>query len=105
MELEVRPDSVIINIHLEDAQLEDSQVAVSDSSQHVSTKREKVWVVARCSLIVALASLLAGMNLGFSSPALLDLRNENTTTPAQLLTGSLLPSMFGVSVQLALANC
>ena len=60
-------------------------------------RKEYVWVVARCSLIACLISLVAGMTVGFSSPALLELTNENLTTPAQQLQeGSTLSSLFGV---------
>ena len=59
--------------------------------------KEYVWVVARCSLVACLISFVAGMTIGFSSPALLELTSENLTTPTQQLQeGSTLSSMFGV---------
>lgn len=59
----------------------------------------RVWVVARCTLIVCLASLVGGMNGGFTTSTLLELQNVNLTTPAQHFSsnGSTLPNLFGVS--------
>ena len=60
--------------------------------------RGRIRVVAMCALVASLGSLLVGMNLGFSSPALLELTNENLTTPAQYFDDeeSKLISAFGV---------
>lgn len=60
--------------------------------------KERVWVVARCALTACLASFVAGMTGGFSSPALQDLSNPNLTTPAQYFSdSSVLHSIFAVS--------
>lgn len=60
--------------------------------------KERIWVVARCALIACLASLVGGMNAGFSSPTLHELQDPLLTTPAQLFSNtSKLPSLFGVS--------
>ena len=60
--------------------------------------KERVWVVVQCTLIASLSSLVAGMATSFSSPALLELSNENLTIPTQQLQRtSILFSVFGVS--------
>ena len=65
--------------------------------------KERVRVVARCVLIVCLASVVAGMNIGFSSPALPELKNSTLTPYHQLFPNdaSLLDSIFGVRIR----NC
>ena len=64
-----------------------------------------VLVVARCCIIASIASFLAGMSLGFSSPALLELTNENLTIPVQLFDDeTVLPSIFGVRVNNAASS-
>ena len=61
--------------------------------------KERVWVVAMCALTACLASLGAGMNGGFSSPALVQLEDINSTiiTSSQRfnITGSY-SNFFGV---------
>ena len=59
--------------------------------------KERLRVVARCSIIASLASFVSGINVGFSSPALLELTNENMTTSAQYIgDGDAVLSTFGV---------
>ncbi len=73
-------------------------VACPHDSAKATQSKERVWVVFRCSFIASLASLLAGMAGGFTSPALLELSNENLTIPTQYFnSSSILPSVFGVS--------
>lgn len=61
--------------------------------------KEGVWVVTRCTLIASLASVIAGMSGGITSPALLELSNENQTIVSQYFDEeSLLPSLFGVLI-------
>lgn len=60
--------------------------------------KERVRVVARCALIACLATLVGGMNGGFTSSTLLQLQNPKLTTPAQFFSNtSTLPNVFGVS--------
>lgn len=76
-----------------------SSVKTTTSITSESQGKEKVCVVARCALTACLASLVAGMNAGFTSPALLELQNPNLTTPAQFFSNdSILPSVFAVSI-------
>ena len=75
------------------------------SSCSSTTPSCSVLVVARCCIIACIASFLAGMSLGFSSPALLELTNENLTIPVQLFDDeSVLPSIFGVRVNNAASS-
>ena len=64
-------------------ELEDDISSITPSGSTESWSRGRVKVVARCALVASLGSLLIGMNVGFPSPALLELTNENLTTPAQ----------------------
>ena len=60
--------------------------------------KERVWIVALCSFIASLSSLVGGMAAAFTSPALLELSNTNLTIPTQQLqSSSILFSVFGVS--------
>ncbi len=64
-----------------------------------SKGKERVLVVARCVLTVCLASLVAGMNGGFTSPALPELENPTLTSENQLfMNTTVLPNAFGVSL-------
>ena len=56
---------------------------------------ERVWMVAMCSLIACLASLVNGMMLGFSSPALTQLQ-FNVSTEDQIAPTDIRYSLFGV---------
>ena len=58
---------------------------------------ERIWVVAMCSLIACLASLVNGMMLGFSSPALTQLQ-FNVSTEYQINSTDIKYSLFGVGV-------
>lgn len=95
------------NYGLGDEQLASSDITSSTrtAASIVSTQEQdesSVWVVARCALIACLASLVGGMNAGFSSSTLLELQNLDFTTPAQHFgNGSTLPNLFGVSC----SNC
>ena len=60
---------------------------------------ERVWKVAMCSLIACLASLVNGMMLGFSSPALTQLQ-FNVTLKDQIDPSDIKYSLFGVRVDL-----
>ena len=57
---------------------------------------ERIWVVAMCSLIACLASVVNGMMLGFSSPALSQLQS-NVTPEYQISNTDIKYSLFGVS--------
>ena len=57
---------------------------------------ERVWVVAMCSLIACLASLVNGMMLGFSSPALTQLQFNVTPESYRISTTDIRYSLFGV---------
>ncbi len=57
--------------------------------------KERVWSVAMCALIACLASLLNGMMLGFSSPALKQLQ-FNVSEEFQLDPTNVKYSLFGV---------
>ena len=59
--------------------------------------KERVWIVAMCSFIAFLASVVAGMSGGVTSLALLELSNENQTTELQYFnSSSILP---GVTIE------
>ena len=62
--------------------MEDDISSTSSSSTELWS-RGRVRVVAMCAFVASLGSVLIGMNFGFPSPALLELTNENLTTPAQ----------------------
>ena len=62
-------------------------------------KGERVWMVAICSLIACLASLVNGMMLGFSSPALTQLQ-FNVSAEDQINDTDVRYSLFGVRVDL-----
>lgn len=60
--------------------------------------KERVSIVAICSLIASLSLFSAGFAVAFTSPTLLELSNENLTIPSQFINASsFLPSVFGVS--------
>ena len=61
---------------------------------------ERVWVVAMCSLIACLASLVNGMMLGFSSPALTQLQ-FNVSEVDRIKDTDIRYSLFGVCVMLS----
>ena len=69
------------------------------SEQDIAKKgKERISVVAMCSLIASLTLLSAGFAVAFTSPTLLELSNENLTIPSQFINASsILPSAFGVS--------
>ena len=60
-----------------------------------SARSERVWWVAVCSLIACLASLVNGMMLGFSSPALTQLQ-FNVTETEKINATDIRYSLFGV---------
>ena len=68
-----------------------------DPYQGTLTK-ERVWTVAVCALTACLASLLNGMMLGFSSPALKQLQ-FNVSVEFQLSSTDVKYSLFGVSAR------
>lgn len=78
----------------------DESVPLTDTEALKPTNnKERIWVVARCSFIASLASMLAGMSSAFTSPALMELSNETLIPTSQLLnSSSILPSVFGVSL-------
>ena len=80
-------------------ELEDGLSSPTPNGSTESWGRGRIRVVAMCALVASLGSLLVGMNLGFSSPALLELTNENLTTPAQYFDDEepKLISAFGVN--------
>ena len=59
---------------------------------------ERVWRVVMCSMIACLASLVSGMMLGFSSPALTQLQ-FNVLKEDQINSTDIKYSLFGVCVQ------
>ena len=87
--------------HTETSQLTDPLLANSSTKQPPAKDaliKERVWIVALCSLIASLSSLVGGMATSFASPALLELSNANLTIPTQQLkSSSILFSVFGVS--------
>ena len=58
---------------------------------------ERVWMVAMCSMIACLASLVNGMMLGFSSPALTQLQ-FNISKEDRINSTDIRYSLFGVRV-------
>ena len=64
---------------------------------------ERVWMVAMCSMIACLASLVNGMMLGFSSPALTQLQ-FNVSKEDQINSTDIKYSLFGVCVQYMLCT-
>ena len=61
----------------------EDDISSTSSGSIESWSRGRVRVVAMCAFVASLGSVLIGMNFGFPSPALLELTNENLTTPAQ----------------------
>lgn len=61
----------------------------------LSSKSERVWIVAMCSVIACLASVVNGMMLGFSSPALTQLQ-FNVSENIQIKSTDIKYSLFGV---------
>lgn len=60
---------------------------------------ERVWTVAMCSMIACLASLVNGMMLGFSSPALTQLQ-FNVSEELKISSTDIKYSLFGVGTHL-----
>ena len=72
----------------------DSTVAAIIPSK--SSRRQRVWAEAACSLIACLASLMIGLIVGFSSPTLTQLdRPEHLDQ--RIEAGTIYASIFGVS--------
>lgn len=81
--------------------LKDKKLADTNGSDSiVSSKHERVWAVAACSLIACLASLMIGMIVGFSSPTLTQL-DEPEHFSQQIEAGTIYASVFGVSFLLS----
>lgn len=90
-------------------EVEEGQDQIEGKLEHISLgtidnvgtdrpSKERLQVVARCAIIASFASFISGINVGFSSPALLELTNENLTTPAQhIRDGDEVLNTFGVS--------
>ena len=102
------PDFDVTSDIYHDEVIEDTETSpltdrpLIDSSKKPPAKdtmtRERVWIVAQCSLIASLSSMVGGMVPSFTSSALLELSNGNLTIPTQQLKStSILFSMFGVS--------
>ena len=70
-----------------------------NSAMRSAGSSERVWKVAMCSLIACLASLVNGMMLGFSSPALTQLQ-FNVTAEDRIKPSDIKYSLFGVRVDL-----
>ena len=70
-----------------------------NSAMRSAGSGERVWKVAMCSLIACLASLVNGMMLGFSSPALTQLQ-FNVTAEDRIKPSDIKYSLFGVRVDL-----
>ena len=64
---------------------------------------ERWWMVAMCSLIACLASLVNGMMLGFSSPALTQLQ-FNVSVEDRISDKDVRYSLFGVCVDLLVTD-
>lgn len=63
----------------------------------ISSKGQRVWTEAACSLIACLASLKIGVIVGFSSPTLTQLdRAEHFNQIIE--AGTIFASVFGVSI-------
>lgn len=69
-----------------------------------SPSSDRVWVVAMCSLIACLASVVNGMMLGFSSPALTQLQ-FNVSDEYRINATDIKYSLFGVSLYCILPYC
>ena len=72
----------------------------SASSDHgvavISSRRQRVWAEAACSLTACLSSLMIGIIVGFSSPTLTQLDSPEHLN--QLIeAGTIYASVFGVS--------
>ena len=61
---------------------------------------ERVWVVAMCSLIACLASMINGMVIGYSSPTLSILTSDSQNNWEKFQRGDIYSSLFGVSILL-----
>ena len=78
-----------------------SKSGSSSSASFISDRdllfKDRVWMVALCTLIVCLASLLNGMMLGFSSPVLTQLQ-FNVSEEHRISDKDIKFSLFAVSV-------
>lgn len=76
-----------------------SKSGSSSSASFISDllSKDRVWIVALCTLIVCLASLLNGMMLGFSSPVLTQLQ-FNVSEEYRISDKDIKFSLFAVSV-------
>ena len=67
--------------------------------------KERVWMVALCTFVVCLASLLNGMMLGFSSPALTQLQYEEHRISQNDIKFSLFPVSYSKNYDNLLCIC
>jgi hypothetical protein len=91
------PDYGINNGDLVDAnskEFSNSTVAAIIPSK--SSRRQRVWAEAACSLIACLASLMIGLIVGFSSPTLTQL-DRPKHLDQRIEAGTIYASVFGVS--------
>ena len=70
-----------------------------NSAMRSAGSSERVWKVAMCSLIACLASLVNGMMLGFSSPALTQLQ-FSVSVEDRIDPSNIKYSLFGVRIEL-----
>ena len=80
-----------------------SSSALSDSISGIEKRprdggRPRLWPSAISSFVAAIAGLLAGYTIGFSSPALPDLTGESSgAIPSNYVLSSFLADLFAVS--------
>ena len=83
-------------VNAKDKELSNSNVGAIISSN--SSRCQRVWVEAACSLIACLASLMIGMIVGFSSPTLTQLDHPKHLNQ-RIEAGTIYASIFGVSIK------
>lgn len=91
------PDYGINNgdfVNANDKELSSSNVAAIIPSN--SSRRQRVWAEAACSLVACLASLMIGLIVGFSSPTLTQLDRPKHLNQ-RIEAGTIYASVFGVS--------
>jgi hypothetical protein len=76
-----------------------STLPLAQSSSHGGNKNDKVWIVAMCALIACLASLVIGLMLGFTSPALDELDSLPQNDVRHIGSGDSKASLLGVCIK------
>lgn len=86
----------ILNINTAFADANVKEQSSSSVAAIISSRRQRVWAEAGCSLVACLGSLMIGLIVGFSSPTLTQLDHPEHLNQ-RIEAGSIYASIFGVS--------